>query len=73
VLTWPGVEPEEVEDGPVRPRTHWKRWDAAEEERLRVLFEEEGMPTSQIAEELNRSKGAIMGAISRLKLHRKPV
>lgn len=70
VTTWPVIEV--VEEPPTpKPRSHWKRWDAEEEDMLRVMFEG-GLPTGEIAEKLNRSKGAILGAVSRLKLKRNP-
>lgn len=53
----------------VRPPAQWRRWTPEAEERLRELYESD-VDVSAIAEELGRTRGAILGAASRLRLQR---
>lgn len=53
-----------------KPRAHWKRWSETEDEQLREMFCDQRLPTDEIAERLGRSKGSILGAVSRLQLRR---
>lgn len=69
IKQFPAIDiPQEIPDS--KPRAHWKRWSESEDEELRELFCEQRLPTGEIAEKLGRSKGSILGAVSRLQLRR---